>query len=242
MTLKTAKTAIVAAFALLCLIPAAKAQNFAFGVYFDPQITWLHSDNNKKFDSHGALPTMCVGFDAEKFFATRYSVVSGLAFNIVGGKIIHMDNSIIKSVNSQYDLLPNADVKYRSQYLTIPLGLKFRSNEIGYTTIYASVGAKANIRLKGFTWVDQMSVMPNAEGVHPEVAKEKTPEHFKGFWPAFYVQAGAEQSLGGSSSLQFGLTYTGGLMPIVNADKANGGDAKTTITAHSIGLRIGFIF
>ena len=72
--------------------------------------------------------------------------------------------------------------------------------------------------------------------------KEKSPEHFKGFWPAFYVQAGIEQSLGGSSSLQFGLTYTGGLMPIINADKANGGDAKTTITAHSIGLRIGFIF
>ena len=242
MTLKTIKTSIVTAFALLCLISTAKAQSFAFGVYFDPQITWLHSDNSKKFNSHGALMTMCVGFDAEKFFATRYSVVSGLAFNIVGGKATHIDASTIKSVNNSYELLPNADVKYRSQYLTIPLGLKFRSNEIGYTTIYASVGAKANIHLKGFTWVDQMSIIPNAEGVHPELNKEKSPEHFKGFWPAFYVQAGIEQSLGGSSSLQFGLTYTGGLMPIINADKANGGDAKTTITAHSIGLRIGFIF
>ena len=225
--------------ALTCQHVQAQNRRYSFGFFVDPQVSWLHSDNKKRFDTQGSMLTVNMGFDAEKFFATRYSILSGVSLNFLGGHVLHNEATTLHSVNSSYALLPGAKVKYRGQYITVPLGLKFRSIEIVYTTIYASVGLKAHARLRGYTWVDEAQVL----SIPPEaLTKEKTSDHFYPVFGSFYVTAGIEQSLGGESSLQFGITYTGGITPMINTQKATDSDTSTSISNHSIGLRIGFIF
>ena len=215
----------------------AQSRRYSFGFYIDPQVSWLHSDNKKRFDTHGTMLTVNMGLDAEKFFATRYSIISGVSLNFLGGHVLHNDATTLHSVNSSYALLPGAKVKYRGQYVSVPLGLKFRSIEIGYTTIYASVGIKGNVRLRGYTWVDGTNVLSLED-----ISKEKTNDHFLPVFGSFFVTAGIEQSLGGESSLQFGLTYSGGITPMIDTQKASDSNVHTSITNHTIGLRIGFVF
>lgn len=222
----------------VCNITVAQNRKYSFGFYADPHVAWLQSDNTKKYQNSGASFGANIGFDAEKFFATRYALATGISLNTIGGKLIHIDSTSISTDNSTYPLKPNAGVKYRAQYLSIPLGFKFRSTEIGYISFYASVGVKANVLLKGYTWVDSEHV---ATSPSQSIDKERSDKHFNFIYGSYYVGLGAEYSLGGESALQFGLQYTGGLTGIINAKQANP-KTNTSITSNAVSLRIGFVF
>ena len=70
---------------LLALSNQTRAQ-YSFGIYVDPQLSWFNSDT-KKSDPNGSVVSFNIGFNADKYFADRYAVSSGLSLNNVGGKI-----------------------------------------------------------------------------------------------------------------------------------------------------------
>lgn len=225
---------------LCCFTMAQKDAKYSFGIFVDPQITWLKSDNTKRIAGDGSITTINIGFDADKYFAKRYAFTTGISLNSIGGQLKLKDSSEITTVNESYPLKANSKVKFRGQYVTIPIGLKFRSTQIGYISFYASVGLKANIRLRGYTWAEEKY---SALTPPKEIDKEKSNDHFNVVFASYFMNLGIEYSLGGDSqsAVQLGLSYTGGLTSLLDTEKANS-KVDASILGQAISLRLGFVF
>ncbi len=201
------------------------AQNIKFGVFADPQISWFTSDT-KRFSSDGSVFGFNAGFTFEKYFADRYAITSGASINNVGGILkYNEDGYSIKTRDDSYDILAGQSVRFKGQYIDVPLGLKFKTNEIGYATFFAQLGVKGHLRLKGFAWQDE-------NGVDREVLEND--QTYLGF-VSYMFGVGMEYSLGGPSAIQTGITFTNGMTPVYNAGYGR-------ISVGNVALRVGLVF
>jgi len=205
-------------------VARAQQQTRRFSIFADPQLSWFTSDT-KQFKSDGTLMGFNIGFTADKYFAERYAIFTGLSINNLGGNLKYMkDGYKLETRDSTYKIDAGTSIKLKAQYLTVPLGLKFKTNEIGYFTFTAQVGVSGHVRLKGAAWDETNSI-----------DKETATQQFNLFFGSYLVGAGAEYSLGGSSSLQAGIIYSNG---IFEAYKAGYGK----VSVGSLSLRIGIVF
>ncbi len=200
------------------------AQKFSFGVFADPQLSWFTSDT-KRYDPNGPVTGFNIGFTAEKFFAKRYAFSSGLSISTIGGDIRFMQSSYtLKTVDGTYSIDMGDNVKFRSQYLHLPLGFKFRTNQIGYTTYYANVGLSGSLRIRSYAWNSK-------NGVDRETIKTDLAWGFA----SYFIGIGGMYSLGGESAIQFGITWNDGLSEILQLPNGN-------IISQCLSLRVGIVF
>lgn len=200
------------------------SQKYSFGVFADPQLSWFNSDT-KRYDPNGPVGGFNIGFAAEKFFANRYAFASGLSISYLGGNIRFVQTAYtLKTVDGTYNIEVGDNVKYRSQYLTLPVGFKFRTNQIGYTSYFASVGVSGSLRIRSHVWNEKN-----------DVVRETTKADMAWGFASYFIGVGGEYSLGGESALQFGLTWSDGLTPILEFP-------NSTITNQCLSVRIGIVF
>lgn len=211
---------------LLVNITIVKAQNQkrSFSIFADPQISWLTSDT-KQFKPDGSVGGFNIGFSADKYFAERYAISTGLSVNSLGGNLKYMrDGYVLSTRDDDYVIDSGSTVKLKAQYLSLPIGLKFKTNEIGYFTFFAQVGVSGSIRLKGTATEETL-----------QIDKETATKQFNLLFASYHIGAGAEYSLGGSSSIQVGIIYSNGIFEAYKA-----GYGKVSIG--SLSLRIGIVF
>jgi hypothetical protein len=203
-------------------------QKINFSVFFDPSINWMKSDI-KQITSNGADLGFDAGLTVDKYFADRYAFSSGISINSIGGRLNYDKSldSIHFSVHGQdRSVAPGSTVNYHLQYIKVPVGLKFKSNQIGYLTLYANLGLDLmfNIKATGDS---------NDKG--NTLSSDNVSDNIHIFDMAYFFGAGAEYSLGGNTALVFGLTYTNGFMNITTNSDAN-------ITNSSVALKLGILF
>jgi hypothetical protein len=110
---------------------------------------------------------------------------------------------------------------YKLTYIQLPVGLKFLSNEIGYTTFYAHLGF-----LPEFC-VDAKLELDRDENIYDDMNL---------FNLSYYFGGGIEYSLGGSTAINIGLIYKNGFVDITDT-KPN-----DKVTMSNIAFRAGLIF
>jgi len=202
----------------------AQTSNRSFSIFADPQLSWFTSDT-KKFEPNGSVGGFNIGFSADKYFAERYAFYTGVSINNLGGNIKYVDaNYKLETTDTTYTIAPGTNIKLKAQYLTIPVGLKFKTNQIGYLAFFAQVGVSGYVRLKASAWDDI-----------DNISKETVTQQFNLAFASYHIGAGVEYSLGGSSSLQTGITYMSG---ITEAYKAGYGK----VSLGSVALRVGIVF
>jgi hypothetical protein len=210
---------------ILFLNQPIKAQYLQFGVFADPQFSWFTSDT-KRFTPNGLVFGFSAGFAFEKYFADRYAITSGASISSLGGNLKYNESGYtLETRDDVYNISAGSNVKFKGQYINVPLGLKFKTNEIGYSTYYAQLGINGNLKIKGAAWEEQ-------NGIEKEVL-DKSQTHF-GFL-SYMFGLGMQYSLGGPSSLQFGLNYSNGMTPAFKAGYGR-------ISIGSLGFRVGLIF
>ena len=210
--------------ALLSLVGfSAAGQEYRFGVFADPQLFWLKTDN-KKLDSDGLRTNFNVGMAMEKYFAKRYAFLSGISLNGVGGELNYKTPTTIHTSDDNYAIDAGTSVVYKLQYLSIPLGLKFCTNEIGYFTYYAHLGLTNHILIRARADIDAK-----------DVSGENVREDIYPYTASYQIGAGAEYSLGGSASLQFGLTYSNGILDVLKSSEFNAINS-------GVSIRVGVMF
>ena len=101
------------------------AQNLRFSFLANPQITWLSSDKTE-ISPNGSLAGLNTGIGMDIFFAENYAFSTGIKLNSLGGGLLYADSVSISSEGTEYRA---SSVNYRNQYLSIPLGLKFKTVE-----------------------------------------------------------------------------------------------------------------
>jgi len=215
------KTLLFTVFSILSI--GAFAQNMRFSVVAEPQITWMKPDA-KNVSSEGSRFGINVGLQVDKFFATNYALSSGISIGTAGGEL-HYDDVITVKVHGDDKTLPEGSiVTYKLQYINIPLGLKLKTNPIGYKTFYAHLGLMGGINIKA-TGDSNVDILSN----------ENISEDIKLFKMGYFIGGGLEYSLGGSSAIIVGVSYTNGFTDITNRE-------KNKATLSNVALRIGILF
>jgi len=202
----------------------AQHSNLRFTVFVDPKFTWMNSDYTA-IDNDGSKMGVNIGLNVDKFFADNYAIMTGVSINNVGGNLtFNMDGKELKT-NGGNELLNNGStVEYKLQYINVPLGLKLKTNEIGYWTFFTHLGLNSGINIKATAEVDDVD-LPN-ENISKEIRL---------FNLGYYIGAGAEYSIGGNAAIVVGLTYTNGFIDITDGE-----DSKVTLS--NIAIRLGVLF
>lgn len=197
------KTRLPALFFLLFLLPAAmiNAQKISFGVFADPVISWFSSDT-KETVNDGARAGFNFGITFNKYFAENYAFSTGISILSAGGRLTNTDTLDMKFNNLPIEVPKNDPVVYKVQYLNIPLGLKFRSNQIGYIVFFTDVG------------IDPKIVVGGKVDIPPSIKGEAAMNELRRLNLGYHITAGIEYSLGGTTEMVFGLGFDNNFLDV----------------------------
>ncbi len=195
-----------------------------FNVHFDPQFAWLSSSDHDKINPEGSIFHMQAGIQMDYFFQENYAFVLGFGINNLGGNLLYADSTDYGSEENPILIEPGQKIKMNLQYLDIPLGLKLKTEELGYATFFLEVGFNPMININAFA-------TSKDDVFHKENIREVT----NLFNLGYHAGIGIEYRLGGTTAAVGGIRWSSGLTDVTGSDKAN-------ITMNSISIHMGILF
>ena len=195
------------------------SQNLRFSIIGDTQISWMVPDKGT-ISGEGPVVGINAGMGMDKYFAENYAFTLGLTISNLGGKLNYPDLMVYQDKT----IPAHSTIIYKLQYISIPLGLKFKTNEIGYATYFANLGLNPmfNIRARvsdseGITDMDNISEDINPVNIN------------------YFINLGIQYSLGGTTALIGGLGYSSGFADVTKK-------AGDKISINTVTIRLGILF
>jgi hypothetical protein len=122
--IKPMKKTIALSFILL-LIGTAYSQKAKFGVFVDPQISWFSPDS-RDIIGDGVAMGVNGGLAIDKYFQKNYAIQTGISIGTQAGSLKFGKESYINAFGDMDTLPPGTTVDYRTNYITVTLGLKLK--------------------------------------------------------------------------------------------------------------------
>jgi len=197
-------------------------QSIGFKVHAEPLAGWF-SSHDSDVAGRSAKAGFNFGVTFNKYFHGNYAFSTGLSLITAGGNISYSDTIMLKLKNP-VEILPKNKLAYSIKYLSVPVGLKLKSNQIGYVSIFTNIGLDQKFILGGKIEVPSRNI-----------AKENADNLLRRLSMGYHVIGGIEYSLGGSSAIVLGIRFDSNFTDIIKQP-----DAK--ITHKMLGLHLGFNF
>lgn len=207
--------------ALLFFSLAASSQ-VKFGVFIDPQITWM-SPESKDVESQGNILGINGGLSIDKYFAKNYALNTGISIGTQGGKLKYDQLKTIEVYNTVDSLPAGSELEFNLKYLSIPLGLKLKSNQIGYLTYFVNLG-----------FTNQINLNAKATSSEGSLDNDSIKEEINWYNLAYNFGGGVEYALGEDTALTLSVHYQNGFWDITNSDPE--------VYSRILSLRIGVLF
>jgi hypothetical protein len=202
------------------------------GLYISPILSWLKPDS-KTIEKDGSRFGFGFGIPVDFNFSKNFALSTGVSFENLGGSLKYLDTiPKFETVDSNYVNLPkNSVIKYKTQYIEIPISLKGKTNEIGYITYFIKAGISPCFRFKAKGDV----TVNSGDDIKAEV---------RAFEMGYHISGGIEYSLGGNTKLLVEAIFTNGLTNFSKVEtKDKTGTLKNNkVIQNSIGLRVGILF
>lgn len=248
---------------------------FRFGLKIAPSINWMQPRDTKKFERAGTPMGFNWGLVTEFKLGELFSLSTGLELNHEAGKIKYLtENKYF--INDNFEFIeteknaggteygipdsdttrPYAEVtlkerKYSNTYVTIPLAVKMKTNEVGYLTYFGEFGLNLSLRT-GTKVTDEttdadISVENGANIKASDLEKLILKKDINLARAQLLIGAGAEYNLSGSTSLFGAIHYNLGFTNTVRnssrylVDKDDQ-QLKQSFSAHGVRLTIGVLF
>lgn len=212
--------------AILFSLTTGYSQGVRMGLSASPQLGWLKSDA-AEVDNGGAGIGFNFGLSTDFFFAERYSFSTGLYILNMGATLDYNEPITFKASQKDY-VMSNASIKYKIQYIEVPLSFRMESNQIGYFVYYGKFGLTNYFRVGASA--DISSPNENVSGVG---AKKEVSFYNLGY----NVGAGANYYFSQNTAITFGLTYTNGFIDVTTNESV-----EDNALLRSIALNIGILF
>jgi hypothetical protein len=221
------KVVFVFVFALTPLILIAQ-QRIVLGLHVDPVISWFASDV-PVIQNSGARPGFNFGLSINKYFTSNYSFSTGINLLNSGGRLISNDSQPTNLQLSKPTLVaPGKSVVYKIQYLSIPVGLKLQTNQIGYITYFADTGLDPKIVVAGKVDVPYLNI-----------SNEKAINELNVFNLSYHITAGIEYSIGGNTALISALSFENIFLDVTKDNE----NQPTDIVSHKmLSFKMGITF
>ena len=205
-------------------------QSMSIGLHFDPLISWFGTDISE-VKNDGARPGINFGLSFNKSFTPNYSFSTGVNLVSSAGRLTCSDTTRLEPYSpgdGQITVPPKDAVLYKIQYVEIPLGLKLKTNEIGYITFFSDVGIDPKVMVGGKLAVPALDI----EG-------EKAMAELKMFNLSYHIIAGIEYGLGGNTAVVLGLGFHNNFLDVT---KDNGDQPEDKVTHKMVSVRLGINF
>jgi len=201
-------------------------QSIGFGIHADPLVGWFSSDNNAIIGK-GVGAGFNFGLEFNKYFHENYAFSTGVSLITAGGTL-SSSSPITLDLKNPITISPGSKMVYKIQYLAIPIGLKLKSNQIGYISLFTNIGLDPKFVLGG-----------NIEVPSQNIPKENANNELNRLSVGYHVVGGIEYSLGGTTSVVVGINFDSNFTNIIKKS-ANKPTAK--ILHKMLGLRLGLNF
>ncbi len=203
---------------LWIFICPVRAQRTTFGIHVDPMVSWFST--GQKADNDGIRLGIRGGLDIDRFFAYRYAFHTGIFIQQSGGRLLFADTIPVRTSLGTDTLPAGIPLVQGIQQIGIPLGLKFKTDEIGYTTFYFTFGMVPRFRIKA-----------EAKGEPESLVNADIREEIPWLNLGYQVGGGAEYNLGGNTALIIGLVFHGGITPLTTREYEQTYDKNIAIRA-----------
>ena len=216
--------------AFLIISGGVMAQGVTGGLYISPIVSWLKPDS-KTAEKDGSRFGFGFGLPIDLNVSDNFAISTGISFENIGGSVKFLDSiPVFEAADSLYALKGGSSIKYKTQFIEIPLSLKGKTNEIGYITYFLKAGISPSFRFKA-----KGDVTVNSDD---DIKAEVT-----AFNLGFHISGGIEYSLGGSTKLLVEAMFTNGLSNFSKTETwSKGALNKEKIISNNIALRVGILF
>jgi long-subunit fatty acid transport protein len=197
-------------------------QGYKIGVIVDPQIAWIASES-KNVDNEGTVIGINGGLSIDKYFQKNYALHTGLTIGTQGGKLRYTEQMTINADGTEVSLPAGSVVDYKLNYITVPLGLKLKTNQIGYFSYYAQLG-----------FTNQFNIKAKASSDDKQLDKDLIKKEIKLYNLSYHFGAGIEYQLSEETAFTVGVTYHNGFLDLT--------DQSAKVYSRVIALSLGIIF
>jgi len=196
--------------------------SFRLGLTAHPNFGFMKAENGK---GNGTSLGFTYGLLGDFNFAENYSFSTGLTITTINGKTTEINAMPYHAVVSS--TAPIAyNLKYKMQYVEIPLTIKLKTANIDNMRWYGQFGLSNDFRI-GST--------QNAEVEGREVANDVNSSKYTNFYRAgVIIGGGAEFDLDGKTSVMTGLTLNNGFTNVSSYGEK--------VRNHFVALNIGVFF
>jgi hypothetical protein len=198
-------------FVLLFIVNAAivfAQPTIRLGAHVDPILTW-YSPRTSNIERDGARLGYNGGLIVETYFRPNYAFVTGLSLTSLGGNLMYKDSASLSTSSGNNVIIPdNTTVAYNLTYLSLPVALKLKSNEIGYFTYYAQLG-----------FTPQFNIGSRATSTDDLLSKDNVSEEINLFNLSYFFGGGIEYNIGGQTSLIAGIFFNNGFVDVMSSSK-----------------------
>jgi opacity protein-like surface antigen len=208
---------------ILFLLPLLATAQLRFSVFADPQISWLRPET-RLAESAGVRAGIDVGLEMDNYFSDNYAFSTGLSLNSLGGRLKFNEEIDIQFNGSTRTIDPGDVVVYKLQYLNVPVGMKFTTREIGYTTIFVKLGLGGHFNIKSY-----------ADIAAQDISGESLSDEIELFNLSYHFGAGIQYSFGGQSALVCGFEYRHRFMDVAS-------NQAFIALLNTFALKIGLLF
>lgn len=195
---------------------------FRLGLTAHPTLGWVKPEVGK---TEGIALGFSYGLLGDFNFAENYSFATGLTITTINGKSTEVN------ARPYYNPADGGavayDLRYRLQYIEIPLTIKLKTNKIGPLRWYGQFGISNDFNI---------NAKQNAQMAGKKVENDRNISDYTKFYRAgMVVAAGGEYDLDDRTSVAIGLTLNNGLTNIVK-------DGDRRAKNHYVGLNLGVFF
>jgi hypothetical protein len=215
---------------VFCILVLASISIFSFsqkitkfGVFIDPQFTWMNPQS-RTVDNDAMRFGIRGGLILDRYFQENYAISTGISLGTQGGSLRYIDSTTIKVYNEEETLPPGTTIDYKLNYITVPLGLKLKTNQIGYFSYFARIG-----------FTNQFNIKATASSNDGSLDKDEIKKEIFFYNLAYHFGIGIEYAISEDTSLLFGVNYHNGFIDITN-------DEDVKVYSRVLAIRIGVIF
>lgn len=194
-SLKTGKGAVLLFIFLLLSGKLATAQDYRFGFYISPVISWFKTDI-EEVKNAGARAGFNFNGSVEKYLSDRFTAVAGISLITSGGRLKSSLPSTFRFPDYSSIVAANSPVVYYINYLSVPVGIKFKTDEMGLFSYFVEAGFDPKVVLRGR--VDIPSI---------DIRKKRAMTEINRFNLGYHLSGGIDYSLQGNTSLILGLGF-----------------------------------
>lgn len=191
-------------------------QKFHFGLKFSSAYSWLKVEG-AEIESDGGRFGIAYGLITEFAISKNYAFATGVDVSYRSGKLAGIDG------NGKFSGIQ------KLQYVEIPVGLKLKTNEIGYITYYGQFGVLPGLLVKAREDRDYESTLT-------DISDKGNQSKFYPINAHLNVGAGIEYNLGGSTAFTVGLRYNNGLIDIYKGSNNESLQFRTDGVVMDIGV------